>query len=378
MQNQVQTEKQNPRLASLDVLRGFDMFWIIGGGSLIVALSKALDWGWLNVVAEQMEHVRWEGFHFEDLIFPLFMFISGVAIPYSITSKIEKGGNKFELFKKAARRGLILILLGIFYNGALERGFTTMRIPSVLGQIGIAYFFAATIVIFTKDMKSRIFWLLGILISIAILQLGVPVPGQGAGLLDPVNGINAYLDRLLIPGRLHGKTFDPEGLLCSISAISVTLMGALAGGILRDGQPASTRKASILAVTGAAITVTALALSTFYPIIKAAWTVPFDMLASGISFMLLALFYLSIDVKNWHNELAWGIGSYKVFFFKVIGMNSITIYVGARIFDFTDAATNFVGFMEPSLGNWIIILGRLTLEWLVLYFLYKKSVFLRV
>jgi predicted acyltransferase len=378
MQNQVQTEKQNPRLASLDVLRGFDMFWIIGGGSLIVALSKALDWGWLNVVAEQMEHVRWEGFHFEDLIFPLFMFISGVAIPYSITSKIEKGGNKFELFKKAARRGLILILLGIFYNGALERGFTTMRIPSVLGQIGIAYFFAATIVIFTKDMKSRIFWLLGILISIAILQLGVPVPGQGAGLLDPVNGINAYLDRLLIPGRLHGKTFDPEGLLCSISAISVTLMGALAGGILRDGQPASTRKASILAVTGAAIIVAALALSTFYPIIKAAWTVPFDMLASGISFMLLALFYLSIDVKNWHNELAWGIGSYKVFFFKVIGMNSITIYVGARIFDFTDAATNFVGFMEPSLGNWIIILGRLTLEWLVLYFLYKKSVFLRV
>lgn len=378
MQNQVQTEKQNPRLASLDVLRGFDMFWIIGGGSLIVALSKALDWGWLNVVAEQMEHVRWEGFHFEDLIFPLFMFISGVAIPYSITSKIEKGGNKFELFKIAARRGLILILLGIFYNGALERGFTTMRIPSVLGQIGIAYFFAATIVIFTKDMKSRIFWLLGILISIAILQLGVPVPGQGAGLLDPVNGINAYLDRLLIPGRLHGQTFDPEGLLCSISAISVTLMGALAGGILRDGQPASTRKASILAVTGAAITVTALALSTFYPIIKAAWTVPFDMLASGISFMLLALFYLSIDVKNWHNELAWGIGSYKVFFFKVIGMNSITIYVGARIFDFTDAATNFVGFMEPSLGNWIIILGRLTLEWLVLYFLYKKSVFLRV
>jgi len=378
MQNQIQTEKQNTRLASLDVLRGFDMFWIIGGGSLVVALSKALDWGWLNVVAEQMEHVRWEGFHFEDLIFPLFMFISGVAIPYSITSKIEKGGSKFQLFKKAARRGFILILLGIFYNGALERGFTTMRIPSVLGQIGIAYFFAATIVIYTKDMKSRIFWLLGILVSIAILQLGVPVPGAGAGLLDPVNGINAYLDRLLIPGRLHGKTFDPEGLLCSISAISVTLMGALAGGILRDGTPASARKASILAITGAAITVVALALSTFYPIIKAAWTVPFDLLTSGISFMLLSLFYLSIDVKNWPNDWAWGIGSYKIFFFKVIGMNSITIYVGSRIFDFTDAATNFVGFLEPSLGNWIILLGRLTIEWLVLYFLYKKSVFVRV
>src|SRR5512133_3587558 len=131
MQNQIQTEKQNSRLASLDVLRGFDMFWIIGGGSLVVALSKALDWGWLNVVAEQMEHVSWEGFHFEDLIFPLFMFISGVAIPYAITSKIEKGANKTLLLSKAAKRGIILILLGIMYNGALQRGFSNMRIPSV-------------------------------------------------------------------------------------------------------------------------------------------------------------------------------------------------------------------------------------------------------
>ena len=378
MQNQIQTEKQTDRLASLDVLRGFDMFWIIGGGSLIVALSKALEWGWLKVVAEQMSHVRWEGFHFEDLIFPLFMFISGVAIPYSVTSKIEKGGSRSQLMRKAARRGLILVILGILYNGALQKGFTNMRIPSVLGQIGIAYFFAATIVIYTNSMKSRIIWLLGILLSIAVLQLWVPVPGAGAGLLDPVNGINAWLDRLLIPGRLHGTTFDPEGLLCSISAISVTLMGALAGGILRDGQPASARKASVLAVTGAALVGIALLLSTFYPIIKAAWTVPFNMLTAGISFMLLALFYLTIDVKNWFKEGLWGIGAYKIFFFKVIGMNSITIYLACRIFDFRDAAAFFVGFLEPALGNWIIILGGIALEWMFLHFLYRKNVFLRV
>ncbi len=381
MQKQILTEKQNGRLASLDVLRGFDMLWIIGGGSLIVALAKTLDWGWLNVVAEQMEHVRWEGFHFEDLIFPLFMFISGVAIPYAISSKIEKGADKFSLFKKAAKRGIILILLGIMYNGALHRelAMSTIRIPSVLGQIGFAYFFAATIVIYTKSMKSRIFWLAGILGSIAILQLLVPVPGQGAGLLDPINGINAYLDRLLIPGRLHGKTFDPEGLLCCISAISVTLMGALAGGILRDGKPASTKKAATLAITGASVLVVALLLSTFYPIIKAAWTVPFDLLTSGISFLLLALFYFAIDVKDWSSPTRnWGIGAKKAFFFKVIGMNSITIYLGSAIFDFRDASSFFVGFLNPVLGGWIVILGAIVLEWLVLYFLYKKNVFLKV
>jgi predicted acyltransferase len=378
MQKQIHTDKQSDRLASLDVLRGFDMFWIIGGGSLIVALSKALDWGWLNVVAEQMSHVRWEGFHFEDLIFPLFMFISGVAIPYAITARIEKGADKTALLKKAAKRGILLIILGILYNGALQKGFSTMRIPSVLGQIGIAYFFAATIVIFTNSMKSRVFWLTGILGSIAVLQLLVPVPGAGAGMLDPVNGINAYLDRLLIPGRLHGTTFDPEGLLCSISAISVTLMGALAGGILRDGNPASTKKVKILALVGASLIIAALLLSTFYPIIKAAWTVPFNLLTSGISCMLLSLFYLFIDVKPWANEWGWGIGSYKLFFFKVIGMNSITIYMASRIFDFRDAAAFFVGFLEPALGNWIIILGGITLEWLFLHFLYQKKVFLKV
>lgn len=378
MQKQIQADKQTDRLASLDVLRGFDMFWIIGGGALVVALSKALDWGWLNVVAEQMEHVRWDGFHFEDLIFPLFMFISGVAIPYAITARIEKGADKTALLKKAAKRGILLVLMGILYNGALQRGFSTMRIPSVLGQIGIAYFFAATIVIYTRNMKSRILWLVGILASIATLQLLVPVPGAGAGLLDPVNGINAYLDRMLIPGRLHGTTFDPEGLLCSISAISVTLMGALAGGILRDGTPASTRKSSVLAITGVSLVTLALALSTFYPIIKAAWTVPFNLLTSGISFLLLSVFYLVIDVKPWAKEWAWGIGSYKLFFFKVIGMNSITIYMASRIFDFRDAAAFFVGFLEPALGNWIIILGAITLEWMFLHFLYRKKVFLKV
>jgi predicted acyltransferase len=196
--------------------------------------------------------------------------------------------------------------------------------------------------------------------------------------LDPVNGINAYLDRLLIPGRLHGKTFDPEGLLCSISAISVTLMGALAGGVLRDGMPASTKKASILAITGACLVIIPLSLSTFYPIIKAAWTVPFDLLTAGISFMLLSLFYLTIDVKNWAYTWGWGFGAKKVFFFKVIGMNSITIYLACAIFDFKDASVFFLGFLEPALGGWIIILGAIILEWLFLHFLYKKKVFLRV
>jgi len=366
--------KQPERLQSLDVLRGFDMLWIIGGGSLIVALAETLKWGWLDVIAEQMEHVPWAGFHFEDLIFPLFMFISGVAIPYAITAKVEQGANRKQLFYRIVKRGLLLVVFGIVYNGALKNGFATMRVASVLGQIGLGYLFAATIVLYTKSFNTRLAWLIGILAGIAILQLVVPVPGYGAGVLDQVGGINAWLDRMLLPGRLHGKTFDPEGLLCIVSAITVTLMGSFAGSILRDGEPASKRKAAILALTGAVLVSVALILSPFYPIIKAAWTVPFNLLTSGISFMLLSLFYFSIDVKGWTK----GIFSYKILFFKVIGMNSITIYLGSAIIDFRKASMFFTGCLAEPLGGWIVILGAIVLEWLVLYYLYQKKIFLRV
>jgi len=366
--------KHSERLQSLDVLRGFDMLWIIGGGSLIIALAEATKWGWLQVIAAQMEHVPWNGFHFEDLIFPLFMFISGVAIPYAITAKVEQGVKRKALFNKIFRRGIILVFLGILYNGALKNGFSNIRIASVLGQIGLGYLVAASIVLYTKSFQTRLAWLIGILSGIAIMQLVVPVPGYGAGLLTPDGGMNAWLDRMFLPGRLYGETFDPEGLLCIVSAISVTLMGALAGSILRDGEPASKRKATILAIVGATLVIVALILSLFYPIIKAAWTVPFNLLTAGIRSLLLSLFYFTIDVKNWTR----GIAGYKIFFFKVIGMNSITIYLAVDIIGFNQISKFFTGFLAAPLGEWVVILGSIVIEWLLLYYLYTKKIFLRI
>ena len=186
--------------------------------------------------------------------------------------------------------------------------------------------------------------------------------------------MNAYLDRILLPGRLHGQIYDPEGLLCIVSAITVTLMGALAGSVLRDGEPASKKKAATLAIGGALLVTIALILSPFYPIIKACWTVPFNMLAAGISSILLSLFYFSIDVKQWTK----GIFSYKILFFKVIGMNSITIYLGHSIIDFDHASNFFLGCLSAPLGAWIVILGSIVIEWMFLYYLYQKKIFLRV
>lgn len=363
------------RLLSLDALRGFDMFWIIGGGELFIALSKVTGWNWLDWWAKQQHHVPWAGFHFEDLIFPLFMFISGVAAMYAITGKLQGGYSKPRMAGKVIRRGLTLVLLGFVYNGIfdLQYGDEGFRFASVLGQIGLAYLFASLIVVYTKKYTWRLVWLGGILLGYAIVQNFIPVPGFGAGVLTPEGCINGYIDRMLLPGRVYTGVFDPEGLLCIVSATGITLMGALAGELLRSKSMAEYRKLLILSVTGVALIILAVLLNPVYPVIKAAWTTTFNLLAGGIACLLLSLFYLIIDVWQWRK---WS------FFFRVIGMNSITIYLGARIFDFGSISNFFLGGLSNVSGaNWgelIFCIGLIAAEWLFLLFLYRKKIFLRV
>ena len=357
------------RLYSLDALRGFDMFWITGGGALAIAFSEITGVAWLET---QMHHVQWEGFRFEDLIFPLFMFIAGVAIPFSVKAKLEKNVPKRKLLLKVFKRMVILILLGILYNGTFQRGSEDGRIASVLGHIDVGCFFAALIVIYFESFKSRIIWLAGILAGFGIVQLLIPVPGFGAGVLSPEGCINGYIDRLLLPGRLHGGTFDPEGILCSLSATGITLMGTIAGNILRKRKTTDWQKIGYLMVTGIGLIILALVLSTFYPIIKKCWTSTFNMLAGGISFMLLAVFYLVID--HWKFK-GWA------FYFRIIGMNSIFVYLFTRIFDERRISEFFLGWLAKPLGengDLLLLVGSLAFVWMLLYYMYKKNIFLRV
>ena len=359
------------RLLSLDALRGFDMFWITGGGYLVTVLATYSGAGWLHTIAEQMEHVPWAGFHFEDLIFPLFMFISGVAIPFALVSKLERKVPKADLAKKAFIRAIILVLLGLIYNGVFSNGFENPRVASVLAQIGIAYFFAAMITIYSKSFRSRLYWLGGLLVGIGIIQLLVPVPGFGAGVLTPEGSMNGYIDQMFLPGKLYGGTFDPEGLLCIVSAITVTLMGSVAGHFLRDKKTNDLQKIKTLSLTGVSAIALALLLSTFYPIIKACWTTPFNLLTGGISFLLIALFYYIIDVKGWKR---WS------FFFRVIGMNSIFIYLLYNLVDVGKVSKYLFGWtvLWGDFGQIVSIVGGIMLVWSLLYYMYKKNIFLKV
>ena len=360
------------RLQSLDTLRGFDMFWIAGGEHLVLALTAATGWGFMKSVSHHMHHAEWEGFRFYDLIFPLFIFIMGVAIPFSIGRLKEQGVSHKPIILKLLRRFFILVVLGILYNQASATDYSNPRIASVLGQIAFAYLFAALIFLKTSGLRSLIIATAVILIGYGAIQLFVPVPGYGPGVLTQEGSINAFLDQRFTPGKLLGGTFEPEGVFNNISAIALALMGVATGLILKMETVNPYRKVWILVGIGITQILLAIALNGWYPIIKMAWTSTYNLLAGGISIILMATFYLFMDVLNYQK---YG------FYFKVIGLNSITIYLGWRFIDFGYTSKALLNPVAGYLGDWSEVLihtGSIVLVWFVLYFLYRNRIFLKV
>lgn len=360
-------------MVSLDALRGFDMLWIIGAEGIVQALAKWRGTPWLETWAEQLEHVPWEGLRAYDLIFPLFMFLSGVAIPLSLESRLDRGDALLRLAGKILSRTVLLVILGLVYNGILSGQQGPPRFASVLGQIGIAWGIAATLMLLVRGTWQRIALVATILGIVAALQLLVPVPEHGAGILTKTGAINTWIDRGYFPGKLYGRTFDPEGLLCIFSASAVTLAGAVMGMFLKRATSYSWKLAGGIFISGLAVTGAGwLCWHLGYPPIKALWTATFDLWAIGLSLVVFSVFFAVIDVLRFHH---WS------FPLRVIGMNALTIYLLTRFIDFGPAADLLFGRLASALQpaqEVVIASGVLLLEWLVLFFLYRKKIFLRV
>jgi predicted acyltransferase len=360
------------RLISLDALRGFDMFWIIGAEGIIHTLKHATGWGWAAWMSMQLEHVEWNGFRFYDLIFPLFLFLSGATMPFSLARKLEKGIPKKEIVVHVIKRGLVLVLLGFIYNGLLQFDFENQRYASVLAQIGIAYMLAAFIFLNT-GWKGQLGWAMGIIIAYWAAMKLIPVPGFGPGVLTREGSLVTYIDQLLLPGRLHEEIFDPEGLLVKIPATATALLGALSGWWLRQKSTTEYRKVAFMLAASVVMFILAYLVGLSFPINKKLWSSSFVFQTAACSTLLLALFYLVIDVwklKNW------------AFIFIVIGMNPITIYMATGIIDFWHISEYFLGGFVRLAGeawkNVILVCGMFMVEWGFLYFLYRKNIFLKV
>ena len=361
------------RLYSLDALRGFDMFWIMGADEILLQTGKTTGSPFWQTIANQFTHPLWNGFHFYDLIFPLFLFIAGVATPYSVGRELEKGKTKQQVLWRVVKRGIFLVILGIIYNnGLVLKPLNEVRFPSVLGRIGLAYMFANIIYIYSK-YRTQIIWFFGILIGYWLLFKFTSAPGFAAGDLTIQGNIASYIDRTVLPGKLYRGIHDPEGLMSTIPAISTGLLGILTGQLLKNNPMSKEKKAGWMAIAGVILIVVALIWNFDFPINKNLWTSSFVLNVGGISLLLLSLFYYIIDVLGYKS---WA------FFFKVIGMNSILIYMSGRFINWTYATNGFFQWLGQFVGNpynaVVMAICLVLVKWVFLYFLYKKKVFLRV
>lgn len=368
---------KSERLLSLDALRGFDLFWIIGGHAIVLALHLLTGWGWVGALGDQLRHVPWHGFSPYDLIFPLFLFLAGVSTPYSLSRRLAEGARG-EVCRRVVVRGLVLVLLGIIYNNGLQwKGLDAMRFGSVLGRIGLACMVAQLIFVFNHARPQRLWgWLAGILIGYwALLRFG-HAPGFPAGDLTMEGNFASYVDRLLMPGKLYKGVHDPEGLLATLPAAGNALLGILAGLWLRRPREEVTgdRKAALLAGAGLALLAVGAVWDVGFPINKNLWTSSFVLWTGGWAVLLLALFYWVLDVRGWARS-AGG-------FFAVIGMNSVFIYMAGRFISFSYTAEALFGgvakLLPPSAQPLVLAIGLFTVEWVLLWFMKRQNLFLRV
>ena len=362
------------RLYSLDALRGFDMFWIMGAEEIFHALYKATGSPFWGAVSDQFDHPNWNGFHFYDLIFPLFLFIAGVATPYSVGRELEKGASKKMILWRVVKRALILVLLGLVVNNGLNiKPIAEIRFGSVLGRIGLAYMFANIIFIYTRKQSTQIIWFCGLLIGYWLLLKFTSAPGFPPGDLTQDGNFASFIDRTIMPGKLYRGNHDPEGLASTIPAISTGLLGILTGSFLKHSTKTGSAKALRLAIAGLISLVIAQVWNLDFPINKNLWSSSFVMHVGGLSLLLLALFYYIIDVLGYKK---WA------FFFKVIGMNSILIYMSGHFINWEYTTKETFGWLGQLVGDpyniVVMVFCYLGIKWAFLYFMYQKKVFLRV
>jgi len=367
---------ETKRLESLDAFRGFDMMWIMGASSIVVALCSLFPGGANCPLALQMEHVEWNGLAFMDLIFPTFLFIAGISFPFSLAKQRNLHHSNRAIHLKILRRALALVLLGIIYNGLLGHlDFANARYCSVLGRIGLAWMFAA--LLFVHCSKKARIWICGLLlIGYYLLLRFVTAPGAPDG-ADPFSleyNLAGFIDSLLMPGKLYLGTFDPEGLLGLIPATATAMMGMFTGEFVKDSSRNGKQKACTMILASFALLVVGLIWNFFFPINKNLWSSSFALVVGAYSLFGFAVFYYIIDVRGLRK---WA------FPLKVIGMNSITIYLAMNFINFRFTASQLLqGTIDhlPSkeAGTLLLVVGIFLLRWGFLYFLYKKNVFLKV
>ncbi len=361
---------ESKRVASIDALRGFDMFWMIGGGAIFGSLCKIFNNPVTEFISAQLRHAKWEGFTFEDLIMPLFLFIVGVVMPFSFGKRLERGQTKKSLYIHIAKRTLILFFLGMVAQGhLLAYDLSKLHIYSnTLQTIAVGYIISSVLILEFKVAAQVVATIIFLLLFWALMAL-VPVPGYGAGVLTPEGNLAIYIDHLLL-GRFEDGS--PYAWILETPVFAATVMlGVFAGHWLRTDRPGSKKVVGLLAAASGCLALGQL-WSHWFPNIKHLWTSSFVLFSGGLCYLLLGLFYLVIDV--------WGLRKW-AFGLKVIGMNAIAVYMATELFDFRHIGNIFVGGLAERLGCWNDLVqhtAAFAVVWLILLWMYRKRTFVKI
>lgn len=360
------------RILSIDVLRGFDMFWIIGGEALAMAVLPFCGRAVHNALQPQLDHAEWSGFRFYDLIFPLFIFVVGMSAVLSLGKTVSQYGM-FAAYRRIIQRTILLFLLGIFYSGGLTSCWPDVRLLGVLQRIALCYLFTS---ILCMHLQLR-----GIIITLVVLLVGywawlsfVPVPGLGSCSFEPGLNWSNYLDSKYLPGRKYDGTWDPEGYLSTLPAIATCLLGVLAVRLLKNPRLTEWGKVGCLIGGGLVCLLGGYCWGMQFPIVKKIWTSSFVLVAGGYSMVLLGLFYMVIDVwklQRWAIPFTW------------IGTNAIALYMVRNMVDFDALARRIVGCdVQSALGQRMggLLLAGVSVGMILALarLMYRNKIFLRV
>ncbi len=385
---EVQPALQTRRVESVDALRGFNFVWILGGDGLMWAIGEvskgkgSLVAAVGGILAGQLTHVAWEGFRFYDLIFPLFVFLTGVSIVLSLPRLVEREGRA-KAHARILRRALILYGLGLIYYGGLSQSYglgghwSDIRVLGVLQRISLCYL-AASLMFLNLNLRGLIAACVGLLVGYWALMTFVPVPGIGAGSYAPDANLANWIDAHWLPGRLWDVTRDPEGILSTLPAIASCLLGVFAGLLLRDVRVPAQRKSLYLIGAGIVLIAAGYLWALQFPIVKAIWTSSFVLVAGGWSAILLGAAHQVVDVwgvKRWATGFVW------------IGTNAIALYMINNLVGLDKVAARFVdGDLAKLLdravtpGTGALLTAALTVTFAVALagYLYRHKIFIRV
>lgn len=377
------------RLDSIDAFRGFDMMFIMGVGSFVTGLGWCLvelfggeveSYWRTSALVLQFRHADWAGLRFEDLIFPTFVFISGLTLPFSLSRQVERGETFAAIHLRLFHRMAVLVLLGIAYNGFFRLDFP-LRYGSVLGKIGVAGFFAS-LAYLHLGVRARVALCAGVLLAYMTVGGLFVAPDAPPGTLaySPEGCFAGWVSRSLPFGRLHDGCFDNCGLVPTLAAVPTAMFGVFAGELLRSPRFGGGRKALLMLAGALGLALLGLAFEPVCPVVKKLWTPTFACLGGAWSLCAFAVFYWVVDVRGWRG---W---SYPL---RVIGLNSITIYLLQKFVDVSAVAAGFVGSKASGTGlsgcvasaafaHLLESAAYVAVCWTVLWFLNRHRIYLKV